>query len=98
MEQNWFNPLHHGKSQESRRMAIWRTQPLSGSTDQPGAIGMLAETQSDGQFFRAQFNIIRREIGGEIALIVAGTAADGTFEQPLADTIFRATAQLANLA
>jgi len=59
---------------------------------------MLAQTQCDGQFFRAQFNIIRREIGGEIALIVAGTTADGTFEQPLGDTILPATAHLADLA
>ena len=59
---------------------------------------MLAETQSYGQFFRAQIRIVGREIGGEIALIVAGTTADSTFEQPLANTIFRATAHLADFA
>ena len=59
---------------------------------------MLAETQSDGQFFIAQVKIVGREIAGEIALIVAGPPADRTFEQPLADTIFRATAHLANFA
>lgn len=59
---------------------------------------MLAQTQSDGQFFMAQVRIIGREIRGEIAFIVAGTTADGTFEQPLANTLFRATAHLAELA
>ena len=59
---------------------------------------MLAETQSYGQFFMAQVRIVGREIAGEIALIVAGTTLDGTFEQPFADTIFRATGHLADLA
>jgi hypothetical protein len=59
---------------------------------------MLAETQSYGQFFMAQVRIVGPEITGEIALIVAGATADRTFEQPLADTIFRAIAHLADLA
>ena len=59
---------------------------------------MLSETQGDGQFFMAQVQTVGREIAGEIALIVAGATADGTFEQPLADTIFRQTAHLADLA
>ncbi len=59
---------------------------------------MLAETQSDGQFFMAQFKIVGREISREIALIMAGATADGTFEQPFADSIFRTTAHQANLA
>lgn len=58
---------------------------------------MLAKTQSYGQFFMAQAGIVRREIIGEIPIIVAGTTADGTFEQPFADTIFRAAAHLADL-
>ena len=57
---------------------------------------MLAETQGHGQFFMAQVGIVGREIAGEIAFIVAGTTLDGTFEQPLTDTIFRATAHLAD--
>jgi len=59
---------------------------------------MLAETQSYGQFFMAQVKIVGWEIAGEIALIVAGTPADGTFEHPLANTIFRAATHLADLA
>ena len=59
---------------------------------------MMAETQSDGQFFMAKVHVVGREIGGKITFIVAGTTADGTFEQPLADTIFRATAHLADLS
>jgi hypothetical protein len=46
----------------------------------------------------AQAGIIWREITGEIALIVAGPTLDGTFEQPLADLIFRATAHVTDLA
>jgi len=59
---------------------------------------MLAETQRYGQFFMAQVEIVGREIVGKIALIVAGATLDGAFEQPFADPIFRATAQLADLA
>ena len=59
---------------------------------------MLAETQSYGQVFMAQVGIVGREIAGKIALIMAGTAADGAFEQPFADPILRATAHLADLA
>ena len=59
---------------------------------------MMAETQSDGQFFMAKIQIVGREIAGKITFIVAGTTADSTFEQPLADTIFRATAHLADLS
>jgi len=44
---------------------------------------MLAQTQCDGQFFMVQVRIIRREIGGEIALIVAGTTAIRSSLQPL---------------
>jgi hypothetical protein len=59
---------------------------------------MLAEAQSDRQFFMAQLKIVRREITGKIAFIVAGPSADGTFEQPLANPIFPATAKPADLA
>jgi hypothetical protein len=46
----------------------------------------------------AQVRIVGREIACESALIVAGTPANGAIEQPLADTIFRATTQLADLS
>ena len=59
---------------------------------------MLAETQSHSQFFIAQGKIVGWEIAGKIALIVAGAPADGTFEHPLANTIFRASTHLADLA
>jgi len=59
---------------------------------------MPSETQSYGQFFMAQIKIVGWQITGEIALIVAGTPPDGTFEQPLANPIFRAATQLADLA
>ena len=59
---------------------------------------MLAETQSHGEFFMAQVGMVGREVAGENALVVAGTSADGTFEQPFSDTIFPATAHLADLA
>jgi len=45
----------------------------------------------------AQARVVGRKIVGKIALIVAGAATDGTFEEPFADTIFSATAHLANL-
>jgi len=59
---------------------------------------MLTETQSHGEFFMAQVRIVGREVFGKIPLVVAGPPADGTFEQPFADTIFRATTPLADLA
>ena len=59
---------------------------------------MLAETQSHGEFFMADFRMVGREVFGKITLVVAGPPADGAFEQPLADTIFRATTDLADLA
>ncbi len=57
---------------------------------------MLTETQSHGEFFIAQARVIRLEVFGKIALVVAGPPEDGTFEQPFANTPFRTAAQLAD--
>ena len=59
---------------------------------------MLAQAQSHRQFLVTQFRMIRRKIGGKIAFIVAGPAPDGTFEQPFANLVLRATADPADLA
>jgi hypothetical protein len=96
MEQDRFNPFHHREPGESRCAGAWRTQQLSGGTYERGIVGMLAQTQCHGEFFIAQVRMIRREVAGKIALIVAGTTSDGTFEQPFADTLFRTSTQLAD--
>ena len=59
---------------------------------------MLAETQTYCQFFVAQFRVIRWEVCGKFAFVVAGSTMYGTFEQPFTDTIFRASTHPAKLA
>lgn len=61
-------------------------------------IGVLTETQGNGQFLMAQIGMVGREIVRELTFVVAGSTADSTFQEPLSDAMFRATAQLANLA
>jgi hypothetical protein len=96
MEQDRFNPFHHRKSGKSRYVGARRTQQLSSRAYEGGIIWMLAETQSHGEFFIAQVRVIRREVFGKIALIVASPPEDGTFEQPFASTPFRTATQLAD--
>lgn len=42
--------------------------------------------------------MVGRQIIGKIAFVMAGSPADGAFEQPFADSLFWATTHLVNLA
>jgi hypothetical protein len=59
---------------------------------------MLSQAQSDAEFLIAQLGTVQRKISRKIAFIVAGPAADRAFEQPIPNTIFRQTTDLANPA
>jgi hypothetical protein len=96
VEQDRLNSFHYRESGQSNRVGGWGTQQLSSRPDKRRIVGVLAETQSDRDLLIAQLRIVGREIRREIAFIVAGAAADGTSEQPLADTILWTTAHLAD--
>jgi len=58
---------------------------------------MLAKTQSHAKFFVTKFRVVRGEILGKIAFVVAGSPVDSAFEQPFPDTILGTTRQLADI-
>ena len=98
VEQDRFHPFHHRQSGESGRVGARGTQQLCGGAYKRRVVWMPAKTQSHSEFFMAQARVVWREICWKIPLVVAGPPVNGAFEQPFADSLFRTTAPLAEVA
>jgi hypothetical protein len=57
---------------------------------------VLSQAQSHADFFIAQTGVIRWEVAGKIAFIMAGPPEDRALEQPFTGQILPAAAQAAN--
>jgi hypothetical protein len=98
VDQNRGHSLHYRESCEPGRVRTRGAEQLRGGTDEDRVVWMTAKTQSHSNFFVAQIWFVRREVIGEIPFVMARPALNGTFEEPIADPIFRTSAHPANFA